>query len=63
MKTKGIAYSQVKAKGLMNKDAFESYIAEKKKEELQELPINMRKKAGIDSTEVEITSLEIVRLS
>lgn len=52
MKAKGIPYSEVKAKALQNPDVMAAYLAEKKEEELQELLADMRRKAGINSTQV-----------
>ena len=52
MKVKGIPYSEIKAKALKNPDVMASYLAEKKEEELQELLADMRRKAGINSTQV-----------
>ncbi|KIC88474.1 helix-turn-helix domain-containing protein [Pantoea agglomerans] len=52
MKVKGIPYSEVKAKALQNPDVMAAYLAEKKEEELQELLADMRRKAGINSTQV-----------
>ncbi|NHB93711.1 helix-turn-helix domain-containing protein [Photorhabdus cinerea] len=52
MKVKGIPYSEVKAKALQNPDVMAAYLAEKKEEELQELLADMRRRAGINSTQV-----------
>lgn len=52
MKVKGIPYSEVKSKALQNPDVMAAYLAEKKEEELQELLADMRRKAGINSTQV-----------
>lgn len=52
MKVKGIPYSEVKAKALQNPDVMAAYLAEKKEEELQELLAEMRRKAGMNSTQV-----------
>lgn len=52
MKVKGIPYAEVKAKALQNPDVMASYLAEKKEEELQELLADLRRKAGINSTQV-----------
>ncbi|MBN1091090.1 MULTISPECIES: helix-turn-helix transcriptional regulator [Pantoea] len=52
MKVKGIPYAEVKAKALQNPDVMAAYLAEKKEEELQELLADMRRKAGINSTQV-----------
>ncbi|MFS1582909.1 MAG: helix-turn-helix domain-containing protein [Candidatus Arsenophonus phytopathogenicus] len=52
MKIKGIPYSKLKAKALQNPDVMAAYLAEKKKEELQELLINMRRQAGLNTTQV-----------
>ncbi|EBI5626861.1 helix-turn-helix transcriptional regulator [Salmonella enterica] len=52
MKVKGIPYSEVKAKALQNPDVMAAYLVEKKEEELQELLADMRRKAGINSTQV-----------
>jgi predicted transcriptional regulator len=52
MKVKGIPFSEVKAKALQNPDVMAAYLAEKKEEELQELLADMRRRAGINSTQV-----------
>ncbi|EIB3086639.1 helix-turn-helix domain-containing protein [Escherichia coli] len=52
MKIKGIPYTEVKAKALQNPDVMAAYLAEKKEEELQELLADLRRKAGINSTQV-----------
>lgn len=52
MKIKGIPYAEVKAKALQNPDVMAAYRAEKKEEELQELLANLRRSAGINSTQV-----------
>ncbi|MLW17697.1 XRE family transcriptional regulator [Salmonella enterica subsp. enterica] len=52
MKVKGIPYAEVKAKALQNPDVMAAYLAEKKEEELQELLADLRRKAGINSTQV-----------
>lgn len=52
MKIKGIPYAEVKAKALQNADVMAAYLAEKKEEELQELLANLRRRAGINSTQV-----------
>jgi len=52
MKTKGIPYAEVKAKALQNPDVMAAYLAEKKEEELQELLAELRRRAGINSTQV-----------
>ncbi|EHA9327949.1 helix-turn-helix transcriptional regulator [Salmonella enterica subsp. enterica serovar Sandiego] len=52
MKIKGIPYAEVKAKALQNPDVMAAYLAEKKEEELQELLADLRRKAGINSTQV-----------
>jgi DNA-binding XRE family transcriptional regulator len=52
MKVKGIPYAEVKAKALQDPDIMAAYLAEKKEEELQELLADMRRKAGINSTQV-----------
>lgn len=52
MKVKGIPYAEVKAKALQNPEVMAAYLAEKKEEELQELLADMRRKAGINSTQV-----------
>ncbi|ECN5336809.1 helix-turn-helix transcriptional regulator [Salmonella enterica subsp. enterica serovar Give] len=52
MKVKGIPYTEVKAKALQNPDVMAAYLAEKKEEELQELLANLRRRAGINSTQV-----------
>ncbi|ATW34871.1 helix-turn-helix domain-containing protein [Candidatus Williamhamiltonella defendens] len=52
MKVKGIPYTEVKAKALQNPDVMAAYLAEKKEEELQELLADLRRKAGINSTQV-----------
>lgn len=51
MKVKGISYAEVKAKALQNPDVMAAYLAEKK-EELQELLADLRRRAGINSTQV-----------
>ncbi|EAU0231733.1 helix-turn-helix transcriptional regulator [Salmonella enterica] len=52
MKVKGISYAEVKAKALQNPDVMAAYLAEKKEEELQELLADLRRRAGINSTQV-----------
>lgn len=52
MKVKGISYAEVKAKALQNPEVMAAYLAEKKEEELQELLTDLRRKAGINSTQV-----------
>jgi len=52
MKVKGIPFTEVKAKALQNPDVMAAYLAEKKEEELQELLADMRRRAGINSTQV-----------
>lgn len=52
MKVKGIPYAEVKAKALQNPDVMAAYLAEKKEEELQELLADLRRRAGINSTQV-----------
>lgn len=52
MKIKGIPYTEVKAKALQNPDVMAAYLAEKKEEELQELLADLRRRAGINSTQV-----------
>ncbi|CND38978.1 helix-turn-helix transcriptional regulator [Salmonella enterica] len=52
MKVKGIPYTEVKAKALQNPDVMAAYLAEKKEEELQELLADLRRRAGINSTQV-----------
>lgn len=52
MKIKGVPYSEIKAKALQNPDVMAAYIAEKKEEELQELLSDLRRRAGINSTQV-----------
>lgn len=52
MKVKGISYAEVKAKALQNPDVMAAYLAEKKEEELQELLTDLRRRAGINSTQV-----------
>ncbi|MEQ1963828.1 helix-turn-helix transcriptional regulator [Xenorhabdus khoisanae] len=52
MKVKGISYSDVKATLLQDPDVLSAYLAEKKKEEMREFLINMRKKAGLNSSQV-----------
>ena len=52
MKVKGIPYAEVKAKALQNPDVMSAYLAEKKEEELQELLADLRRRAGINSTQV-----------
>lgn len=52
MKVKGITYAEVKAKALQNPDVMAAYLAEKKEEELQELLADMRRNAGMNSTQV-----------
>ena len=52
MKDKGIPYAEVKAKALQNPDVMAAYLAEKKEEELQELLADLRRRAGINSTQV-----------
>ena len=52
MKVKGIPYAEVKAKALQNPDVMAAYLAEKKEEELQELLSDLRRRAGINSTQV-----------
>jgi predicted XRE-type DNA-binding protein len=52
MKVKGIPYSEVKAKALQNPDVMAAYLAEKKEEELQALLFDLRRNAGLNSTQV-----------
>ncbi len=52
MKVKGVPYSEVKARDLQNPDVMAAYLAEKKEEELQELLSDLRRRAGINSTQV-----------
>ncbi|EJY1001961.1 helix-turn-helix transcriptional regulator [Salmonella enterica] len=52
MKVKGIPYTEMKAKALQNPDVMAAYLAEKKEEELQELLADLRRRAGINSTQV-----------
>lgn len=52
MKVKGIPFTEVKAKALQNPDVMAAYLAEKKEEELQALLADMRRRAGINSTQV-----------
>lgn len=52
MKVKGIPYSEVKAKALQSPDVMAAYLAEKKEEELQALLFDLRRNAGINSTQV-----------
>lgn len=52
MKIKGIPYSEVKAKALQNQDVMAAYLTEKKEEELQDLLANLRRMAGINSSQV-----------
>lgn len=52
MKVKGIPFTEVKAKALQNPDVMAAYLIEKKEEELQELLADMRRRAGINSTQV-----------
>ena len=52
MKVKGIPYAEVKAKALQNPDVMAAYLAEKKEEEFQELLADLRRRAGINSTQV-----------
>ena len=52
MKVKGIPYAEVKAKALQNPDVMAAYLAEKKEEELQQLLADLRRRAGINSTQV-----------
>ncbi|MDC9615495.1 helix-turn-helix transcriptional regulator [Xenorhabdus khoisanae] len=52
MKVKGIPYAEVKAKALQNPEVMAAYLAEKKEEELQELLADLRRRAGINSTQV-----------
>ncbi|EDF2276359.1 TPA: helix-turn-helix transcriptional regulator [Klebsiella pneumoniae] len=52
MKIKGIPYAEVKAKALQNPDVMAAYLAEKKEEELQGLLADLRRRAGINSTQV-----------
>lgn len=42
----------MKAKALQNPDVMAAYLAEKKEEELQELLADLRRRAGINSTQV-----------
>lgn len=52
MKVKGITFEDVKAKALQNPDVMAAYLAEKKEEELQALLADLRRRAGINSTQV-----------
>jgi predicted XRE-type DNA-binding protein len=52
MKVKGISYAEAKAKALQNPEVMAAYLAEKKEEELQELLTDLRRRAGINSTQV-----------
>jgi DNA-binding phage protein len=52
MKVKGIPFEEVKAEALRDPEAMAAYLAEMREYELQELLANMRRKAGINSTQV-----------
>lgn len=52
MKVKGVSFAEVKAQALKNPDVLAAYQAEKKEEELQELLADLRRKAGLNSTQV-----------
>jgi DNA-binding XRE family transcriptional regulator len=52
MKVKGVSFAEVKAQSLKNPDVMAAYLAEKKEEELQELLADLRRRAGINSTQV-----------
>lgn len=52
MKFKGVLFAEIKAQSLKKPDVMAAYFAEKKEEELQELLANLRRKAGINSTQV-----------
>lgn len=52
MKVKGIPFEEVKAEALQDPEAMAAYLAEMREYELQELLANMRRKAGINSTQV-----------
>lgn len=51
-KTKGVSYSAVKAKAFSNPEVLAAYKEAQREEELQDLLAAMRKKAGINSTQV-----------
>jgi len=52
MKVKGIPYSRLKAEALADPEVHALYMAEKREEELHELLLVMRNKAGLNSTQV-----------
>lgn len=52
MKVKGVSFAEVKEQAFKNPDVMAAYLAEKKEEELQELLADMRRRAGINSTQV-----------
>lgn len=52
MKIKAIPYLDVKAKALQNPEVLAAYLAEKREEELEELLADMRRHAGLNSTQV-----------
>jgi len=52
MKVKGIPFEEVKAAALRDPEAMAAYLAEMREYELQELLADMRRKAGINSTQV-----------
>lgn len=51
-KIKGVLYARVKAKALQNPDVLAAYLAQQKEEELHDLLLQMRGKAGLNSTQV-----------
>ncbi|MFC0138942.1 helix-turn-helix domain-containing protein [Erwinia mallotivora] len=52
MKIKGVPYSQIRAKALENPAVLAAYLAEQKEEELHDLLLQMRDRAGLNSTQV-----------
>lgn len=52
MKVRGIPYSRLIAEVLADPEVHALYLAEKKEEELHELLLNMKNKAGLNSTQV-----------
>lgn len=51
-KVKGVSFAEVKAKAFKDPEVLEAYLAEQRKDELKALLAQMRKAAGINSSQV-----------
>ncbi|MGE4262206.1 helix-turn-helix domain-containing protein [Shewanella sp.] len=51
-RVKGVSFADVKAKAFRDPEVLEAYLAEQRKDELKALLAQMRKVAGINSTQV-----------